>query len=73
MDNDVISWTASGFATIGTLANNYRKKSGFVFWMIANCIWIYFDLFVVVNIPQMIQFAFFAIMNIHGWKQWSKR
>lgn len=43
-----------------------------VLWIISNVLWIYYDIFVQVNMPQVFMYVVFTLTNLHGMYKWRK-
>jgi len=57
----------------GNLLVNYKKKMGFIIWVISNSCWIIVNLISVqINWFQIIMFAVFIGLNIHGLINWKR-
>ena len=69
---DVMSVLGLVLSLLGNLLINFRKKSGYVVWIIANILWVLVNIFGNCNIPQVIMYSVYTILNIHGIISWSK-
>lgn len=67
----IIQWTMTFVAVIGTICNSYRKRSGFIFWIISNIFWIIYDLYKK-EYAQAGIFIFNTFMNIVGFFKWKR-
>lgn len=66
---EILTYIALGFSLIGNILVNNQKKSGYVFWIIANLMWIIFAIYS--NIPaQLIMFIVYTVLSIHGFSKW---
>jgi nicotinamide riboside transporter PnuC len=64
-------WIATILSIIGTIANIYKKRYGFVLWIIADIIWIDIDYQAGLH-EQAGLFLFFAILAMWGYIQWKE-
>ena len=75
MTEDMVT-LASVFAMIGSITGNllinHKKKRGCVIWTIANILWVYVNIAGEMNIPQIVMFSVYSLLNIQGYKQWNK-
>ena len=75
-EGDNIVLFLSILATIGSITGNifinFKKKIGFIIWTIANVLWIIVNLIGSVNIPQIIMFSAYSVLNIWGYVKWNK-
>lgn len=67
----ILQWSMTFVAVLGTICNSYRKRSGFVFWIISNIFWIIYDLSKK-EYAQAAIFIFNTIMNVIGFFKWRK-
>ena len=58
---------------VGNILVNYKKKLGFVIWISSNVFWIIVNFMGDVNYPQVIMYIIYAILNIQGFINWSKK
>ena len=75
-EGDNIVLFLSILATVGSITGNifinFKKKIGFVIWTISNVLWIIVNLIGSVNIPQIIMFSVYSVLNIWGYVKWNK-
>ena len=68
--------TLSIFGLISTISGNilinYRRKIGFLVWIVGNILWILVNVFGTFNIFMVIMYVLYAALNIDGWIKWSK-
>ena len=69
----VISTIALIFALTGNILVNFRKKLGFVIWTISNILWIAVNFLGTLNIPQVIMYLVYIMLNIQGFIVWSRK
>jgi nicotinamide riboside transporter PnuC len=66
---ELIGWISFIISIIGSLLVIYKKRSGFIFWIISNTLWM------IVNIKagiysQASMFAFFNLTSLYGYLKW---
>ena len=68
--------TLSIFGLISTISGNilinYRRKIGFLVWIVGNILWILVNVFGTFNIFMVIMYVLYAALNIDGWIKWSR-
>ena len=69
----IISTLALILALIGNILVNFRKKFGFIVWTLSNIVWIMVNFLGTMNIPQVIMYVVYMILNIQGFIVWSKK
>lgn len=58
---------------IGNILVNYKKKLGFIIWIISNVFWIVVNFLGDVNYPQVIMYLVYAGLNVQGYINWSRK
>ena len=58
---------------VGNILVNYKKKLGFVIWISSNVFWIAVNFLGDVNYPQVIMYLIYAVLNVQGYINWSKK
>ena len=56
----------------GNVLINYRRKIGFLIWIIGNILWILVNVFGTFNIFMVIMYIMYAALNVDGWIRWGK-
>lgn len=56
----------------GNLLINYRRRIGFLIWIVGNILWILVNVFGTFNLYMVIMYVLYAILNVDGWIKWSK-
>lgn len=69
---ELISWFATAVAIIGTIANSYKKRFGFYFWLASNVFWVWFNIHNAMY-AQAAVYIFNSVMCLIGLKQWKRR
>ena len=70
---NIISFLALLFSITGNTLVNFRKKSGFVWWIASNVLWIAVNFIGPTNWSQVALFVIYAALNVHGYIQWSSK
>ena len=68
----ILSLIATASSIIGNIFINHKRKVGFIIWTIANMLWILINCIGDMNYPQVCMFGVYSILNIQGYKKWSK-
>ena len=69
----MISTLALILALTGNILVNFRKKFGFIIWTLSNIVWILVNFLGTMNIPQVIMYAVYMVLNMQGFIVWSKK
>ena len=69
---NVLSWTMSGIAFIGTLMNAERNKWGFVCWLISN-LYMSIRFYVIGEYAQCVLFIAYTLLAVKGLITWTKK
>ena len=68
----VLSIIALIFSLVGNILVNFKKKLGFIIWIISNVFWIVVNFIGNMNYPQVIMYLVYAGLNVQGYVNWSK-
>lgn len=68
-----VSTIALILSLIGNILVNYKKKIGFVIWIISNVFWVVVNMLGNPNYPQIIMYLIYVGLNMQGYMNWSKR
>lgn len=68
----IIGWAATALSIIGAILNAQKKISGFYVWLVANAIWVGYDLYLK-NYPQAVLFAVYFGISSYGVWVWLKK
>lgn len=71
MAND-LSVIALAFSLVGNILINVKRRSGYVAWIISNLLWIAVNYLDHLNVPQVIMYVTYTILNFWGFLRWSK-
>lgn len=69
---DVFSIIALILSLAGNLLINFKKKIGFIVWLLSNILWITVNLLGKPNVSQIIMFIVYIGFNVHGFLNWRK-
>ena len=67
---DILSITALILSLAGNLLINYKKRIGFIVWLLSNILWIAVNLLGKPNVSQIIMFIVYIGFNVHGFLNW---
>ena len=60
------------FSLLGNILIALKKRSGWIAWIIGNIAWVAFNFADTVNIPMVIMYCVYFVLNIFGFVNWSK-
>ena len=69
---NVLSVIALAFSLAGNILINVKRRSGYVVWIISNLLWIAVNYIDHLNVPQVIMYVTYTILNIWGLVRWYK-
>jgi nicotinamide riboside transporter PnuC len=61
------------FSLGGNLLLIKKKKSGWLTWIIGNLIWIIVNFIGELNIPMVLMYVVYFIINVCGYIEWTKK
>lgn len=64
-----VSWLMTAVAIIGTVANSYKKRIGFWFWLVSNVFWVGFNIYNGIY-SQAAVYVFNSAMCLVGLREW---
>ena len=67
-----LSVIALAFSLVGNILINVKSRSGYVVWIISNLLWIAVNYIDHLNVPQVIMYVTYIILNIWGLVRWYK-
>lgn len=70
---DALSILALVCSLGGNILVNYKKRIGFIVWLISNILWIAVNLLNETNWCQIIMFVVYMCLNIQGFIYWGKK
>lgn len=56
----------------GNVLINFRRRIGFLVWIIGNILWILVNVFGTFNVFMVIMYVLYAALNVDGWIRWKK-
>ena len=70
---NILSTIALILSLGGNILVNYQKRFGFIIWGVSNIFWILVNFLGNLNVPQVIMYVIYLILNIQGFIIWSKK
>ena len=67
----VVSFIAMLCSFGGNGLINFKRKSGYVVWIVSNVLWVAVNLMSQPNACQIAMFIGYAAFNVHGWLKWT--
>ena len=61
------------FSLGGNILIIFKKKSGWLAWIVGNILWIVINFIDVLNIPMVLMYLVYMIINIFGYIKWYKK
>lgn len=61
------------FSLGGNLLLIKKKKSGWLTWIIGNLLWIIVNFIGELNIPMVLMYVVYFIINVCGYIEWTKK
>jgi nicotinamide riboside transporter PnuC len=61
------------FSLGGNLLIIKKKKSGWITWIIGNLLWILINFIGTLNIPMVLMYVVYFIINVCGYIEWNKK
>lgn len=61
------------FSLGGNILIIFKKKSGWLAWIVGNILWIVINFIDVLNIPMVLMYVVYMIINIFGYIKWYKK
>ena len=61
------------FSLGGNILIVFKKKSGWLAWIVGNILWIVINFIDVLNIPMVLMYVVYMIINIFGYIKWYKK
>lgn len=56
----------------GNVLINFRRRIGFLVWIVGNILWILVNVFGTFNVFMVIMYVLYAALNVDGWIRWKK-
>lgn len=70
---NLLSVLALIFSLVGNVLINFKKKIGYIIWIISNIFWIIINFTDHLNVSQVIMYLVYIVLNIQGFIVWSKK
>lgn len=61
------------FSLGGNILIIFKKKSGWLAWIVGNILWIVINFVDVLNIPMVLMYVVYMIINIFGYIKWYRK
>ncbi len=68
----MISAIAAILSIIGAWLNAHKDIRCFIFWIIANVLWIIYSIIIIKDVWLLIMFSYYLIISIRGIVVWKK-
>jgi len=69
----ILSWLATVLSLGGQVLINKKKKAAFPVWIASNLTWILVNFLTTFNLANVVMYAVYSLMNIHGLIEWTKK
>ena len=70
---NILSFLALASSLSGNALVNYRKRIGFIVWIVSNILWILVNLVGTTNWCQVLMFIAYMCLNVQGWLVWGRK
>ena len=57
----------------GNILIMFKKKSGWIVWILGNLLWILINFLGTLNVPMVIMYLVYIIINIMGFIEWKRK
>lgn len=68
----ILSILGSVFSLGGNILIAHKKRSGWLWWIAGNIAWIAVNFLGEMNVPMVLMYVAYFIINITGFRQWRK-
>lgn len=68
-----LSIAGSALSLLGNVLLALKKRSGWIVWILGNIAWILYNVFGDMNIPMVIMYAVYFVLNVFAFVNWSKK
>lgn len=69
----VVSVLGALCSLFGNVLIMLKKKSGWLVWILGNILWIVYNFLSEFNLPMVIMYIVYAIINVCGFVRWKKQ
>ena len=59
-------------ALLGNVLVMFKKRIGWLIWLISNAFWIAVNFFGEMNVPMVLMYVVYMVINIIGFIKWGK-
>ena len=70
---DILSIAALVSSLSGNALVNYKRRVGFIVWIVSNILWILVNLLGDTNWCQVLMFIAYMCLNVQGWIVWGRK
>lgn len=70
---DILSVIALVLSLTGNILINYKKRIGYIVWILSNVAWIAVNVTGQFNVPMVIMYVVYVALNIQGFALWSRK
>lgn len=57
----------------GNILIMFKKKSGWIVWILGNLLWILINFLGTLNVPMVIMYLVYIVINIMGFIEWKRK
>ena len=68
----ILSILGSVFSLGGNVLIARKRRSGWLVWIAGNITWILVNFLGEMNVPMVLMYVAYFVINITGWQQWRK-
>ena len=68
----LLSILGSVFSLGGNVLIARKRRSGWLVWIAGNITWILVNIIGEMNVPMVVMYVAYFIINIMGWRQWRR-
>lgn len=68
----VVSALALVASLVGNTLVNFKRRVGFLIWILSNVLWILTNVFWMHNGFQVVMFVVYLLLNLHGYILWTR-
>lgn len=68
----VLSVLALVMSLTGNIFINFKKRFGYIVWIVSNVLWIIINFTDHLNVSQVIMYLVYTVLNAQGYILWSK-
>lgn len=69
----LLSILGAAFSLGGNILIIFKKKSGWLAWIIGNILWIIVNFISIFNLPMVLMYLAYMGINISGFIRWAKK